>query len=57
VVPTSHPGKPRDDPRDGKIDYTCGADDIVFFEYSVQALGSGLKKIVLIVKRHEVGRN
>jgi hypothetical protein len=46
---SSNPGKPGDDPRDGEIDYTCGNNDIVFFEYFVHALVSGLKKIVLIV--------
>lgn len=46
---TSNPGKPGDAPRDGRIDYTCGENDIVFFEYFVKSLISGIKHIVLIV--------
>ena len=46
---SSNPGKPGGEPRIGSIDYTCGDDDIVFFEYFVKSLVSGLKKIVLIV--------
>jgi hypothetical protein len=45
----SNPGKPEDEPRDGKIDYTCGEDHIVFFEFFVGSLVNGLKRIVLIV--------
>ena len=45
----SNPGKPEDEPRDGKIDYTCGEDHIVFFEFFVGSLVNGVKRIVLIL--------
>jgi len=45
----SNPGKPEDEPRDGKIDYACGEDHIVFFEYFVGSLVNGVKRIVLIL--------
>ena len=45
----SNPGKPEDEPRDGKIDYTCGDDHIVFFEFFVGSLVNGVKRIVLIL--------
>ena len=45
----SNPGKPEDEPRDGKIDYSCGDKHIVFFEFFVGSLVNGLKRIVLIV--------
>jgi hypothetical protein len=41
--------KPGDEPRDGEIAYTCGENDIVFFEFFVKSLVSGVKKIVLIL--------
>jgi hypothetical protein len=47
VVRSNNPGKPGDEPRQGKIEYTCGENDIVFFEYLVHALGSGLKGVVI----------
>jgi hypothetical protein len=46
---SSNPGKPEDEPRDGRIDYTCAEDDIVFFEYLVGAMVSGIKRVVLII--------
>lgn len=45
----SNPGKPEDEPTDGSIDYTCGEDHIVFFEFFVGALVDGLKEIVLVM--------
>lgn len=45
----SNPGKPGDEPRGGKIDYSCGENHIVFFEFFVGSLVNGLKRIVLIV--------
>ena len=45
----SNPGKPEGEPRDGKIDYTCGEDHIVFFEFFVGSLVNGVKRIVLIL--------
>jgi hypothetical protein len=42
-------GKPQDEPRDGRIEYTCGDNDMVFFEFLIHALTSGLKRIVLIL--------
>ena len=47
VVRSNNPGKPDQAPRDGKIGYTCGKNDIVFFEYLVGALASALKGIVI----------
>lgn len=47
VVRSNNPGKPGQAPRDGKIGYTCGKNDIVFFEYLVGALASALKGIVI----------
>ena len=49
AVRSSNPGSPGDEPRDAKLDYTCGDQDMVFFEYLVHALVTGLKRIVLIV--------
>jgi hypothetical protein len=49
AVRSSNPGKPQDEPRDGRIDYTCGEQDMVFFEYLVHALVTGLKRVVLII--------
>ena len=46
---SNNPAKPQGEPRDGSIDYTCGPDDMVFFEYFVHALTSGLKRVVLIL--------
>ena len=46
---SNNPGKPQDEPRDGRIEYTCSDNDMVFFEYLVHALTSGLKRIVLIL--------
>lgn len=47
IVRSNNPGKPGDKPREGAIKYTCGEDDIVFFEFLVGALGSGMKGIVI----------
>jgi hypothetical protein len=47
VVRSNNPGKPGDKPREGTIKYTCGDKDIVFFEFLVGALGSGMKGIVI----------
>ncbi len=47
IVRSNNPGKPGDKPREGTIKYTCGEDDIVFFEFLVGALGSGMKGIVI----------
>lgn len=47
IVRSNNPGKPGDKPREGTIKYTCADKDIVFFEYLVGALGSGLKGIVI----------
>jgi hypothetical protein len=47
IVRSNNPGKPGDTPREGTIKYTCGEDDIVFFEFLVGALGSGMKGIVI----------
>ena len=47
VVRSTNPGKPGDKPREGTIKYTCGDNDIVFFEFLVGALGSGMKGIVI----------
>jgi hypothetical protein len=47
VVKSNNPGKPGDKPREGTIKYTCGDKDIVFFEFLVGALGSGMKGIVI----------
>jgi len=49
VVRSSNPGKPQDEPRDGRVEYTCGDHDMVFFEFLVHALVNGLKRIVFIV--------
>ena len=34
-------------PREGRIDYACGDNDIAFFELFVHALTNGLKRIVI----------
>jgi hypothetical protein len=47
VVKSNNPGKPGDKPREGTIKYTCADKDIVFFEYLVGALASGMKGIVI----------
>lgn len=47
VLRSNNPGKPGDTPREGRIDYTCGQNDIVFFEFFVHALATGLKRIVI----------
>lgn len=47
VVRSNNPGKPGDQPREGTIKYTCEEKDIVFFEFLVGALGSGMKGIVI----------
>lgn len=47
VVRKNNPAKPGDKPKDGTIDYTCGKDDIAFFEFFVHSLANGLKRIVL----------
>ncbi|MEJ2334995.1 MAG: DUF748 domain-containing protein [Gemmatimonadales bacterium] len=47
VVRSNNPGKPGDEPREGTIKYTCSDKDIVFFEFLVGALGSGMKGIVI----------
>ena len=47
VVRSNNPGKPDDKPREGTIKYTCADKDIVFFEFLVGALASGLKGIVI----------
>lgn len=47
VVKSNNPGKPGDKPREGRIKYTCAEKDIVFFEFLVGALGSGMKGIVI----------
>ena len=47
VVRSNNPDKPGDEPREGTIKYTCGDKDIVFFEFLVGALGSGMKGIVI----------
>lgn len=49
VVRSSNPGKPGDEPRDGRIDYACGDRDMVFFEFLVHSLVSGLKRVVFII--------
>ena len=45
---SNNPGKPGGKPRDGKIDYTCGKDDIAFFEFFVHSLANGLKHVVVV---------
>jgi hypothetical protein len=47
VVRSNNPGKPGDKPREGTIKYTCAEKDIVFFEFLVGALASGMKGIVI----------
>ncbi len=47
VVRSNNPGKPGDKPREGRIEYTCAEKDIVFFEFLVGALASGMKGIVI----------
>jgi hypothetical protein len=49
AVRSSNPGNPEGEPRDGTIQYTCGDNDMVFFEFFVHSLVSGLKRIVLIL--------
>lgn len=49
VVRSSNPGKPQDEPRDGRIEYSCGDQDMVFFEFLVHALVNGLKRVVFIL--------
>lgn len=49
AVRSSNPGRPGDEPRDAGLEYTCGDQDMVFFEFLVHALVTGLKRIVLIV--------
>jgi hypothetical protein len=49
AVRSTNPGKPQDEPREGRIEYTCGEQDMVFFEYLVHALVTGLKRVVLII--------
>jgi len=47
VLRSNSPGKPEDTPHEGKIEYTCGDNDIVFFEFFVHFLANGLKRIVI----------
>jgi hypothetical protein len=47
VLRSNNPGKPGGTPRDGRIDYTCGENDIAFFELFIHALTNGLKRIVI----------
>jgi hypothetical protein len=47
IVRSNNPSQPDGAPRDGKIDYTCGGEDIVFFEFFVHFLTNGLKRIVI----------
>ena len=47
VVRSNNPGKPGDKPREGTIKYTCADKDIVFFEFLVGALASGMKGVVI----------
>jgi len=47
VLRSNNPGKPEDTPRDGKIEYSCGDNDMVFFEFFVHFLANGLKRIVI----------
>jgi hypothetical protein len=47
VVRSNNPGRPDDAPREGRIEYSCGDKDIVFFEFFVQFLANGLKRIVI----------
>ncbi len=49
AVRSNNPGKPQDQPREGKIGYACGEHDMVFFEYLVHSLATGLKDMVLIL--------
>jgi hypothetical protein len=47
VVRSNNPGRPDDAPREGRIEYSCGDKDIVFFEFFVHFLANGLKRIVI----------
>jgi hypothetical protein len=47
VLRSNNPGNPDDTPREGKIEYTCGDKDMVFFEFFVHFLANGLKRIVI----------
>jgi hypothetical protein len=47
AVRSNNPGKPQDQPREGKIEYSCGETDMVFFEFLVHSLATGLKDMVL----------
>lgn len=49
AVRSSNPGQPDGEPRDGRIEYACSDGDMVFFEFLVHAMATGLKRIVLIV--------
>jgi hypothetical protein len=47
VVRSNNPRRADGMPRAGNIDYTCGSNDVVFFEFLVHLLANGLKRIVL----------
>jgi len=47
AVKSNNPSEPGRPARPGVIDYTCGEDDMVFFELFVHALASGLKMIAV----------
>jgi len=47
LIRSNNPGRSGDTPRDGRIDYRCGDQDMVFFEFLVHLLANGLKRIVL----------
>jgi len=47
LVRSNNPGKPADAPRTAAIDYKCGGNDMVFFEFLIHFLANGLKRIVI----------
>lgn len=49
AVRSSNPGRPGEEAREANLDYSCGDQDMVFFEFLVHALVTGLKRIVLII--------
>ena len=47
IVRSNNPGQPDETARNGEIDYTCGDNDMVFFEFLIHFLANGLKRIVI----------
>jgi len=47
LVRSNNPAQVDVTPRVGEIDYTCGDNDMVFFEFLIHFLANGLKRIVI----------